>query len=310
MKLIDLHCDTAIRLLQHDQPLCDNTFHISLKKAAYLENYAQVMAVFTQKQLTDAQGYERFFEVVKNLRREVEINRDRVKLTESAGDILPLWQENKIPMILAVEDARILQNDISKLDSLYENGVRVLTLNWAGLTCIGGAHNTHSPLTEFGREVVKKCFSLGIIPDVSHASFEGTDECIELAKEYKKPIIASHSNSYSVCAHSRNLTDKAFREISLMGGVVGISLCCAHLKESGDATVSDIIKHIEHYLSLGGENTVCLGCDLDGTDLPRGINDISDLYKIEEELLKLNYTTETVEKILYKNALEFFRNNL
>lgn len=310
MKLIDLHCDTAIRLLQHDQPLCDNTFHISLKKAEYLESYAQVMAVFTQNHLTDAQGYERFFEVVKNLRHEAEINKDHVKMIENAKDVLPLWQENKIPFILAVEDARILQNDVSKLDVLYENGVRILTLNWSGQTCIGGAHNTHSPLTEFGREVVKKCFSLGVIPDVSHASFEGTDECITLAKEHKKPIIASHSNSYSVCAHSRNLTDKDFCDIVSLGGIVGISLCPEHLKEGGGATISDIIKHIEHYLSLGGENTVCLGCDLDGTDLPRGINDISDLYKIEEELLKLNYTTETVEKILYKNALEFFRNNL
>ena len=172
MKLFDLHCDTSIRLLEKNQSLCDNDFHISLKKAEYLESYAQVMAVFTQNHLTDSQGYERFFEVVKNLRREAEINNDHVKMIENAKDVLPLWQENKIPMILAVEDARILQKDLSKLDILYENGVRILTLNWSGQTCIGGAHNTHSPLTEFGREVVKKCFSLGIIPDVSHASFE------------------------------------------------------------------------------------------------------------------------------------------
>ena len=310
MKLFDLHCDTAIRLLQHNQPLCDNTFHISLKKAEYLESYAQVMAVFTQKHLTDEQGYERFFEVVKNLRAEAEINKDRVKMTENGKELLPLWQEGKIPFILAVEDARILQNDISKLDTLYESGVRVLTLNWAGETCIGGAHNTHSPLTDFGKDVVKRCFSLGILPDVSHASFEGAKECIALGKEYKKPIIASHSNSYSVCRHSRNLTDEDFYDIVSLGGIVGISLCPEHIKEGGSATLSDIIKHIEHYLSLGGENTVCLGCDLDGTDLPAGINDISDLYKIEEELLKLNYTDESVEKILYKNALDFFKNNL
>ena len=65
MKLFDLHCDTAIRLLQHNQSLCDNTFHISLKKAEYLESYAQVMAVYSQKHLSDAQAYERFFEVAK-----------------------------------------------------------------------------------------------------------------------------------------------------------------------------------------------------------------------------------------------------
>ena len=49
MRLFDLHCDTAIRLLTHGQSFYDNEFHISLKKAEIFENYAQVMAVFSRK---------------------------------------------------------------------------------------------------------------------------------------------------------------------------------------------------------------------------------------------------------------------
>ena len=310
MKLFDLHCDTSIRLLERRQSLYENNCHISLKKAEYLENYAQVMAIFSQKHLSDAEAYARFFEVVENLKKEVEENKDSVKIIEKSEELAPLWQQNKIPFILAVEDARLLEGDLSRLDALYENGVKILTLNWLGETCIGGAHDTHSPLTDFGREVVKKCFSLGIIPDVSHASFEGTKECIALAKEYKKPIIASHSDSYSVCKHSRNLTDEDFKDIVSLGGIVGISLCTVHLVNDSKANISDIIKHIEHYLSLGGENAVCMGCDLDGTDLPIGINDISDLCKIEAELKRLGYPYDTIEKILYKNAFEFIKKNI
>lgn len=310
MKLFDLHCDTSIRLLERNQSLYDNNCHISLKKAEGFENYAQVMAVFSQKHFSDSEAYSRFFEVVENLRKEVEKYKDSVKIIDRADEVLPLWQENKIPFILAVEDARILEGDISRLDRLWENGVKILTLNWSGETCIGGAHDTHSPLTDFGKEVVKKCFSLGIIPDVSHASFEGTKECIALAEEYKKPIIASHSDSYSVCQHSRNLTDEDFKKISSLGGIVGISLCPKHLANDGEASVSDIIKHIEHYLSLGGEDTVCLGCDLDGTYLPHGFEDLSDIDKIEKELIRLGYSDELIEKICYKNALDFIKNNI
>ena len=310
MKLLDLHCDTSIRLLERNQSLYDNNCHISLKEAEFFENYAQVMAVFSQKHLSDSEAYSRFFEVVENLRKEVEKYKDSVKIIDRADEFLPLWQEHKIPFILAVEDARILEGDISRLDRLWENGVKILTLNWSGETCIGGAHDTHSPLTDFGKEVVKKCFSLGMIPDVSHASFEGTKECIALAEEYKKPIIASHSDSYSVCQHSRNLTDEDFKKISSLGGIVGISLCPNHLASGGDASISDIIKHIEHYLSLGGEDTVCLGCDLDGTNLPNGFDGLSDIPKIEEELIRLGYSDELTEKICYKNALNFIKNNI
>ena len=72
----------------------------------------------------------------------------------------------------------------------------------------------------------------------------------------------------------------------------------------------DIISHIEHYLSLGGADTVAMGCDLDGTDLPRDFRGIEDVYKIANELQKLNYTNELTEKIFYKNALNFFINNI
>ena len=97
--------------------------------------------------------------------------------------------------------------------------------------------------------------------------------------------------------------------ISNLGGLVGINLCPDHLAKS-DASVSDVVKHIDHYLSLGGINTIAMGCDLDGTNLPKGFTNISDVHKIVDELNKINYSNELIEKIMYKNALHFFKNNL
>lgn len=310
MKLFDLHCDTATRLLSEKQGLYDNTFHVSLKKYDYLSRYAQVMAIWTDKRLTDSEGYERFFEVIKNLENEAIINKNSIKIVRNSKELKDCITLGITPLIVSVEDARILENDIERLTVLYQSGVRALTLNWYGTTCIGGAHNTDVGLTTFGKKVVAECFALGIIPDVSHCSFRGTLEALEIAQAHSKPLIASHSDSYSVNPHTRNLQDKDFITISTLGGLVGINLCPSHLNLSESAKLCDIVRHIEHYMSLGGENTVAMGCDLDGTDLPKGFSDISDLYKIVNELQRLNYSDELTDKLLYQNAFNFFIKNI
>ena len=186
----------------------------------------------------------------------------------------------------------------------------MLTLNWYGETCIGGAHDTNIGLSDFGISVVKKCFDLGVIPDISHSSFKGAKMTLELAQEYQKPILATHSDSHCVNPHTRNLTYEDFIQISKLSGLVGINLCPEHLSLSGTPSVVDVIRHIEHYLSLNGENTVAMGTDLDGTDLPDGFEGIQDIYKIADEMQKLNYSNELIEKIMYRNAFEFFKRNL
>lgn len=310
MKLFDLHCDTLTLLLSQKQELYDNSLHVSLKRAEYLQNHAQVMAVWTDKRLSDAEGYIKFFEVVANLKKEIEKNTNIAVLVENSDELSNSINSEKTPLILSVEDARILENDLERLKILHSHGVRVLTLNWHGETCIGGGHDTNIGLTDFGISVVKECFKLGIIPDVSHCSFEGTKKTLELARQFSKPIIASHSDSYSVNPHTRNLRDEDFQKIIELHGLVGINLCPSHLSSKSSANIIDIIKHIDHYLSIGGENTIAMGCDLDGTNLPEGFSGIEDIYKISNELQKLNYSNELINKIMYKNAFDFFKSNI
>ena len=308
MKLFDLHCDTATRLLDEGQELYDNSLHVSLKRAEYLEKYAQVMAIWTNHKLSDNEGYKKFFDVVQNLNREIQKN--NVSLVHNSNELQLCLNNSKIPLILAVEDARILENDLDRLITLHSNGVRILTLNWYGKTCIGGGHDTNIGLTDFGISVVKKCFEIGIIPDISHCSFQGAEMTLDLAKENNKPIIASHSNSYSVNPHTRNLRDEDFIRIVNLSGLVGINLCPEHLSSKSSANIIDIINNIEHYLSLGGENIIAMGGDLDGTNLPNGISGIEDISKIANEMQRLNYPDELVRKIMYKNAFKFFKRNI
>ena len=104
-----------------------------------------------------------------------------------------------------------------------------MTLLWGGETCIGGSHDTSTGLTEFGKQVVKRCFELGIVPDISHASINTAKSVADIADELGKPFIATHSNSRVVYDHERNLTPELFSRLVLSGGVVGISFCPKHI---------------------------------------------------------------------------------
>ena len=94
------------------------------------------------------------------------------------------------------------------------------------------------------------------------------------------------------------------------GGLVGICLCSDHLCDRVEAHLSDVVAHVEHYLSLGGEDTVAFGSDFDGAKMPKEIRCPSDLIKVAEELAKLNYSEAQIQKLFYQNANQFVIKNL
>lgn len=310
LKLFDLHCDTACKIFDNRFMLDNSPSHVSLDKADIYDEYCQIMAVWANEELkNDEDAFFHFHEVADYLMTEFERLDGRITYVRSADGLLNA--KTKAKAFLSVEDARSLCGRLDRLEIMYARGVRFLTPLWAGKTIIGGAHDTDSGLTEFGKAVIKKCHELGIITDISHASIQSAEEMIVLAKEYGKSIIASHSNSYAVCRKSRNLRDEHFNKIKALGGIVGISMHSPHITEAEKATITSLISHIEHYMSLGGENVVALGCDLDGTNLlPEGITDITDLTKIADALARLNYSQEQINKIFYQNAKNFITNNV
>ncbi|MGM9682693.1 MAG: dipeptidase [Eubacteriales bacterium] len=304
--LFDLHCDTLYEMFMRSDSLSSDCLSVSLKKANPYDKYAQVCAVWSDKRLGDEEAFARF----KNILAYAKEHIDGAAFVRSASEFDLCRKNDTVPLILAVEDARILSGDISLLAYLAECGVRILTLLWSGISCIGGAYDTEVGLSDFGKLTVRKCFEYGIIPDISHASRQSTRDVFELNTD-NKPVIASHSDSFAVCPHKRNLTDAEFRQIMSCRGLVGINLYCEHLGLQCDAAdaVDTVIKHIEHYLSLGGEDTVSFGCDFDGAQTPQALADISALTVVGERMLQLGYKEDLIEKLFYGNAERFFRDN-
>ncbi len=292
MKLFDLHCDTALEIETGKLRLKDNdSLHISLDRAAgTFSEYRQVFAVWTQHSLTPEEGWERFLRV-----------RDYFK-NECASVDAPWFTP-----ILGVEDSVILNGKPERIEELYRSGVRVLTLGWADTNSVCGSWNTDEGLTEFGKETVNRCFDLGILPDLSHASDRTFYDTVAIAKERKMPVIASHSNCRALRSHGRNLTDDMLKELFAVRGIVGINLVGSFLTDRVPAQMNDVVRHMMHAYRLGGEDLTCIGCDLDGTSgLPVGIGGVGDLGKLYDEVCKYTHSERIAEKIFYSNARNFF----
>ena len=306
MKLCDMHCDTLTELFGHGYSLSDSPLHISLEKAASYANYIQLAAVWTDCALSNDEGYRRFFDVIKYFENDPSVLSGKVRLVRTKDAFLAAEAGGAFPFILGVEGARILNSDISRLDMLEAAGVRLMTLLWSGEDCIGGAYDTNSPLTDFGRTVVHELARRRIATDISHSCPKTASEALDIAIPNGGPVCASHSNSYTVTPHPRNLSDELFIRIRDAGGVVGISLCPHHLKTDGNACIFDAVRHILHYLSLRGEDTVCLGCDYDGIETtPAGLENVGLLPCLKDALSAEGVDDGTIQNIFYKNARRF-----
>lgn len=304
LSLFDLHCDTACRMLNEHQPLSENSFCVSLKQAKDFHRYYQIMALWTSHHLDDEHGWNEALRMLSNLKNDPSILANQAQLCSAC----PATEDIKVPVLmLSVEDARILNGKTDRVNELYRLGVRIITPLWSGVSCIGGAHDTGVGLTDFGKAALCRALSLGMIPDISHASRRSAQEIFTLAQSYGIPVIASHSNAFGVCPVSRNLSDRQIGEIVKNGGIIGLNLHRYFLREDGEATLTDVLLHIDYFLNHGAEKSLCIGADMDGGDMPKEIPSLFHLSLLAEELQKQNFTDELIRSIFFDNAYRFAR---
>ena len=299
--VFDLHCDTANELVFR-KSLRNNDAHIDLDRAAKLPGYAQCFACFTTN-YDDRNPVEVFEKKMMALIREFESNYDRIAQVYAADEILQNRQAGKMSAILTIEGPAGFGFDPGLLEDLYKIGFRMSTLGWNEKNPLTGSNKTGGGLTDLGRAYVKEAQRLGMIIDVSHISDEGFWDIIDITEA---PIVASHSNSRSVCDHSRNLTDDMFKAICETGGIAGINLYPEFL---AGTTLDKACDHVVHFLEIDPEGKhIALGGDLDGVDaLPVDFSGIQDYPVFAEKLLARGLDEALVMNIFWNNAMEVFK---
>lgn len=309
MKYFDLHCDTLFEMEKRGEDFFNGgALAVSFENAALFERYARIMAIWTKSGISDDEAFERYRAIVKYMNGHKSAC---IAQCRTYDDLAEAERAGKIPFFLAVEGATLLGGDISRLDTLYADGVRFLTLTWKDDGCIGGSWNTEAGLSPFGYDVVARCAELGISVDLSHASHKMMADVFALAEKTPLRVIATHSNCDKLCPHGRNLTDAEAKKIASLGGIVGISFTPGHLNPSGSADISDIVAHAKHYLSLGLKDALCIGADFDGiVNLPRGIVNEKNVIDVDAAFEKAGIPADVREKIFWQNAENFIKKNM
>lgn len=305
MKYFDLHCDTISDCYHDKKSLYDGDLQISLSRGKKYSPWFQCFAIWITDDRRGQTALDYFDAVLLNFRQEIALHSDLIMLCKTAADFKTAEQQHKIGAVLTVEGGAAAGGNLERLKYMADCGVKVMTLTWNSSCEIGDGAGVESPrgLTEFGKLAVKEMERLNMVVDISHASDKLFYDVIE---NTQKPLIATHSNSRKLCNHRRNLSDEQFRLIQERGGLVGINFVPEFLNSSGNADYNDIFRHIDHFLSLGGEKCLAFGSDFDGTRLPNGMTGIESMEDIGELMLRHNYSETLVNAVLFENAYHFF----
>ena len=300
MRCFDGHCDALARCLETCEGLRQNTGHVDLARGAALWQHAQIFALFAVSAAVNAPLYAVAQRQHALLERECARNADLVRRCRTARDVRAAWAAGKTAALLGIEGAELLDCDPRRLDDAAAWECVYVTLTWNHANALAGSH-CDAPtqgLTAQGRDFVRALYAHRMLPDVSHLSETAAWDVVRLGLG---PVIASHANSRAVCAHSRNLPDDLFRAIRDSGGVVGLNLYQDFL---GGDSMDTVVRHVEHLLDLGGDETLALGGDLDGCDtLVGGITGVQDYPKLYAALKARGYDTALLQDLFAGNWL-------
>lgn len=345
MKVIDMHCDTISALLQakrkgEEVSLRKNPFHLDLQKMQEGNYMLQNFALFVEMESCREPWLE--VQVLLDLyEEEVQTNADFILPVLVRDDIKRNREAGKMSAMLTVEEGGVCGGSLDKLEILYKQGVRMMTLSWNYPNELGypnldrergrnvrlaaealepakademvkGYLNTpdvENGLTETGRAFVERMESLGMIIDVSHMSDAGFYDVLACTR---KPFVASHSNARSICPCVRNLSDDMIRKLAERGGVTGLNFCADFLTQlpvgvHNPGTIEAIVTHAKHIANIGGMECLGLGSDFDGIDTHEELPGADCMGRLWDALKKGGFKESELDKIFTENVLRVYQ---
>lgn len=301
MKIIDLHCDVLYKLEKGNGLLdfCSSKeLDTNLARLQKANVFVQCFAIFVDPEVP----FEKRFEVAKKqvdyFETEILVAHPSIKQITNFTEINAL-EENELGVILTLEGVDMIGDDLTRLDYFYKKGVRSVGLTWnhANLAADGIEEKRGAGLTELGFEIVRVNNENGVLTDVSHLSERGFWDVIDTANY----PVASHSNAKTICPHIRNLTDDQIKALIEKNAMIHVVFYPEFLTTHTEATITDIIKHIDHIVDLGGINHIGFGSDFDGiTKHVKNLEHAGKYGNLINELLK-TYTKDQVEGFMYRN---------
>ncbi|OWZ83111.1 dipeptidase [Natranaerobius trueperi] len=314
--VVDGHCDSALNFDgSYNFFERNESVHLDYEKMKIGGINLQFFALFVDDTFIPGSSFSRSIQLLERLKGNVkESGQGKLEFIEKKDGLKKAVNNSdnsQVYGLLTLEGGEALEGKIEHLTALYELGVRGITLTWNRRNELADGcdlENKAGGLTKFGEQVVSKMDQLGMLIDVSHLSQNSFYHLIEITDS---PIVASHSNVFSLNNHLRNLTDEQIKIIAESGGLLGINFFSKFLTNKPRADLEDLYKHIKYIVDLVGDNYVALGSDFDGmTSPPKNLEDASKLPNLTDYLLQRGLSESSIEKILGTNWIRVLQNVL
>ncbi|HCU44358.1 dipeptidase [Sphingobacterium faecium] len=354
MIVVDGHNDVIITsiLKGHDisQQLMVN--HTDIPRLIVGGVDVQVFAVWSDDKKWKSGAFKHANDQIDALEKVLDQNPDQIEMAKNSGEIERIIKSGKIAALIGIEGGNMIEADLQNLEALYKRGARYMTLTWnydlSWATAAAQESKTKSRegkgLSALGKEIIRRMNKLGMMVDLSHAGEQTFYDVLEIST---KPVLVSHSNSYSLTPHFRNLKDAQLEALKKNRGVVGVNFYSGFLdknyekrvkklykkqfgkqgnyslsassqyeqltsehKHVANVSMSLLLDHIDYLVKKIGIDHVAIGSDYDGIEsTPQGLEDVSKFPNLTHALLKRGYDLSDIAKIMGLNFLRILKEN-
>ena len=230
--------------------------------ANHYEEYGY--AAFSTTISNGSEGALAVLERIDVMKAWIDENSDRFTLATTVQDLIDAKEAGVVAVMLNSQSMDMLDEDIANVQRYWDLGIRQMNFSYNQTGPYSAGMVDNDPLasdmgvTELGAAVVAEMNRVGMIVDCSHSSWE---TCIEAVELTTKPMMISHSNSYTLYENLRNVSDEAIRAVAATGGVVCVNFLGGFLNGQVQATPEAIAKHINYIGQLVGKQATCFGVD-------------------------------------------------
>lgn len=307
--VLDTHCDTPMFFPQGVQfDHRDPRIKVDLHKMTEGRQDATIMVAylpqpklgeaFSSKVDFDVNGPTEYADLIfDKIEAIVQKNKDWLSIARTPSDLYEDKRHGRKSIMLGIENGLALNGDLNNVKHFAQRGIVYITLCHNGDNDICDSArgcNTHNGVSRFGEQVIKEMNRLGIMVDLSHAGEKSFYDALDISSH---PIVCSHSSARSLCDHPRNLTDDQMRALARKGGVAQTTIYHGFLRTDSEATVLDVLDHLEHAIKIMGIEHVGIGTDFDGDGGVRGLNDSSEVINFTRMLMARRYNQADIQRI-------------
>ena len=328
-----------------DQPQPD--FHTDIPRLREGMLGAQFWSVYVPVSMQGKEATRATMEEIDIVYEMIERYPDTFQLATTADEVEAAFAAGRIGSMMGIEGGHSIDSSMGALRMFHLLGVRYMTLTHSrNIPWADSATDTVGVdgLTEFGKEVVREMNRLGMLVDLSHVSPATMHDALDVTEA---PVIFSHSSSFAVCNHVRNVPDDVLVRLAENNGVIMVTFVPGYISEetrlhgvkrneererlaamagstdesvaegiaawneanpTPPATLAQVADHIDHIRQVIGIDYIGIGGDYDGiSSLPVGLEDVSTYPRLTAELVRRGYSDTDILKILGRNVLRVMR---